>query len=87
MELKGHIGSANCLEWSPSHRGLIAAGGDDCLALVWDVYNGLDGGKAPIMGYQADHEVNGVSWSPTGTNKAEWLGVASGRGLTGVRCQ
>ncbi|PGH10302.1 WD repeat-containing protein 68 [Blastomyces parvus] len=39
LELKGHGGPINCIEWSPTRRGTIASGADDCLVLVWDLIN------------------------------------------------
>ncbi|ODH46957.1 hypothetical protein GX48_06946 [Paracoccidioides brasiliensis] len=39
MELKGHAGSINCIEWSPARRGTIASGADDSLVLIWDLIN------------------------------------------------
>ncbi|OKL56521.1 hypothetical protein UA08_08231 [Talaromyces atroroseus] len=39
VELRGHSGSVNCIEWSPSRRGTLASGGDDCCVLVWDLIN------------------------------------------------
>ncbi|KAK4136283.1 WD40 repeat-like protein, partial [Trichocladium antarcticum] len=35
LELRGHAGSLNCVEWSPSRRGTLASGADDCQVLVW----------------------------------------------------
>ena len=37
LELAGHRASVNCMEWSPSRRGMLASGGDDSLVLVWDL--------------------------------------------------
>ncbi|KAI5808800.1 WD40-repeat-containing domain protein [Peziza echinospora] len=39
IELRGHSNNVNCIEWAPNRRGYIAAGGDDCLVLVWDLLN------------------------------------------------
>lgn len=39
IELRGHSNNVNCIEWAPTRRGYIAAGGDDCLVLVWDLLN------------------------------------------------
>ncbi|RPA84006.1 WD40 repeat-like protein [Ascobolus immersus RN42] len=85
MELRGASGAINCLEWAPARRGVLAAGSDDSTALVWDLYNGQDGGKLPISGWRSEYEVNSLSWSPPGGSGSEWLGVAGGRGITGVR--
>ncbi|KAJ6104539.1 hypothetical protein N7523_010859 [Penicillium sp. IBT 18751x] len=39
LELKGHSAALNCVEWSPSRRGVLASGGDDSLVLIWDLIN------------------------------------------------
>ncbi|KAI9682098.1 MAG: hypothetical protein M1817_000152 [Caeruleum heppii] len=39
LELRGHSSSINCIEWSPSRRGMLASGADDSLVLVWDLLN------------------------------------------------
>lgn len=39
LELKGHSAALNCVEWSPSRRGILASGGDDSLVLIWDLIN------------------------------------------------
>ncbi|TKA60019.1 hypothetical protein B0A55_10920 [Friedmanniomyces simplex] len=39
LELRGHQGSLNTIEWSPSRRGMLASGGDDSTVLVWDLLN------------------------------------------------
>ncbi|TQS34741.1 hypothetical protein Golomagni_04865 [Golovinomyces magnicellulatus] len=39
LELKGHAGAVNCIEWSPSRRGALASGADDSLVLLWDILN------------------------------------------------
>ncbi|KAI9847452.1 MAG: hypothetical protein M1838_000871 [Thelocarpon superellum] len=44
LELRGHSSSINCIEWSPSRRGMLASGADDSLVLVWDLLNQSTGG-------------------------------------------
>ncbi|KAJ5543313.1 hypothetical protein N7461_009316 [Penicillium sp. DV-2018c] len=39
LELKGHSAALNCVEWSPSRRGILASGGDDSMVLLWDLIN------------------------------------------------
>lgn len=39
LELRGHAGALNCVEWSPLRRGTLASGADDCQVLVWDLMN------------------------------------------------
>ncbi|KAL2018726.1 hypothetical protein VTK56DRAFT_432 [Thermocarpiscus australiensis] len=37
LELRGHAGPVNCVEWSPLRRGTLASGADDCQVLLWDL--------------------------------------------------
>ncbi|KAH8162820.1 hypothetical protein CIB48_g5425 [Xylaria polymorpha] len=39
LELRGHGGSVNSVEWSPGRRALLASGGDDSQVLLWDLMN------------------------------------------------
>lgn len=39
LELKGHSGPINCVEWCPARRGTLASGADDSLVLIWDLIN------------------------------------------------
>ncbi|OAA62782.1 WD repeat protein [Niveomyces insectorum RCEF 264] len=39
LELRGHGGAVNCVEWSPHRRGTLASGADDCQVLIWDLLN------------------------------------------------
>ncbi|KAK3900687.1 WD40-repeat-containing domain protein [Staphylotrichum tortipilum] len=39
LELRGHAGALNCVEWSPTRRGTLASGADDCQVLIWDLIN------------------------------------------------
>lgn len=39
LELRGHSGNLNTIEWNPSRRGILASGADDSLVLVWDLLN------------------------------------------------
>ena len=47
VELRGHSASVNCIEWSPSRRGTLASGGDDCCVLVWDLLNQHNAAQIP----------------------------------------
>ncbi|KAL7269168.1 hypothetical protein RUND412_008179 [Rhizina undulata] len=89
IELKGHSNNVNCIEWNPSRRGIIAAGGDDSLVLIWDLMgsNGshVSGDRQPVATWRCDYEVNNCSWSPGGGGGGEYLGVVGGRGVWGVK--
>ncbi|KAK4162342.1 WD40-repeat-containing domain protein [Cladorrhinum sp. PSN259] len=97
LELRGHAGSLNCVEWSPLRRGTLASGADDCQVLIWDLLNqtstGLNGGaptenvRSPVASWQCEYEVGNLGWVPhlAGGDYGEWLGVGGGRGVWGVK--
>lgn len=99
LELKGHAGSVNCIEWSPLRRGTLASGGDDCQVLLWDLLssnssmppiNGApqpDNQRSPVACWDCDYEVGNLGWVPhiQGSDHGEWLGVSAGRGVWGTR--
>lgn len=79
MELRGHAGNLNTIEWNPSRRGMLASGADDSLVLVWDllgaggqgIVNGTGGGQPASSGGQGQQGQQGevqskgpsASWS------------------------
>lgn len=99
LELRGHGGSLNCIEWSPSRRGTLASGGDDCQVLIWDLLqsqsapppiNGApqpENVRSPVASWQCDYEIGNLGWTPqlAGSENGEWLGVSAGRGIWGVK--
>lgn len=98
IELRGHTGSINCLEWSPLRRGTLASGGDDCQVLIWDLLNStpaapVNGGpqqdnyRNPVASWECEYEVGNLGWAPhlQGHDYGEWLGVSAGRGIWGAR--
>ncbi|KAA8903607.1 WD40-repeat-containing domain protein [Sphaerosporella brunnea] len=99
VELKGHTANINCCEWNPGRRGVLAAGGDDCEVLVWDVFGAAGAGpsgsiktekgveleRTPIAWWGCETEVNNISWSPSvGKSGSDWIGVVGGRGVYGL---
>lgn len=96
LELRGHQGALNCVEWSPLRRGTLASGGDDCQVLIWDLLGQApsapaggvaDNSRSPVASWQCDYEVGNLGWVPhLGTpDYGEWLGVSAGRGVWGVK--
>lgn len=54
LELKGHAGPVNCIEWSNTQRGLLSSGGDDCCVLLWDLMSASTNTPAvPVPGAAA----------------------------------
>jgi WD repeat-containing protein 68 len=49
LELRGHSGSINAVEWSPNRRGVLATGADDSMVLVWDLLNASNGAALPAL--------------------------------------
>ncbi|KUI70357.1 hypothetical protein VM1G_06251 [Cytospora mali] len=95
LELRGHGGAVNCVDWSPSRRGQLASGADDCQVLLWDLMsqqqtNGTpqsDSVRSPAASWQCEYEVGNLGWVPHVPNdeSGDWLGVSAGRGIWGVR--
>lgn len=95
LELRGHGGAINCVEWSPLRRGTLASGGDDCQVLIWDLLNqagsvngtGQDNFRTPSASWQCDYEVGNLGYVPNLANGdyGDWLGVTAGRGLWGIK--
>ncbi|KAI0593650.1 WD40-repeat-containing domain protein [Biscogniauxia sp. FL1348] len=101
LELRGHGGSINSVEWSPNRRGLLASGGDDCQVLLWDLMNSTpttgpssNGTGAtekhltPVANWHCDYEVGNLGWAPPlhhSDGVGDWLGVSGGRGVWGVK--
>lgn len=100
LELRGHNGPVNCLDWSPLRRGLLATGGDDCQVLLWDLMNASssaqtsvngtpqqDSNRSPVASWECDYEIGNLAWAPhlQSGEYGEWLGVSGGRGVWGTR--
>lgn len=71
-------GAINLIRWHPNLN-LLATGGDDCQALVWDCRT-HDKAKLdmPVLAYSESNEVNNVCWR---NDPDSWLGVVSGKGF------
>lgn len=69
LELRGHGGALNCVDWSPTRRGTLASGADDCQVLIWDLLsnssaNGVVGGGGGVGGGDQSANARGpvASW-------------------------
>lgn len=96
LELRGHGGALNCVDWSPTRRGTLASGADDCQVLIWDLLSnssangaveGATNARGPVASWQCDYEVGNLGWVPhlASPEYGEWLGVSAGRGVWGVK--
>lgn len=63
LELRGHAAAINCLDWSPSRRGILASGGDDSVVLIWDLLNQSSSSATNVLGAGAG--VNGTQGHQT----------------------
>lgn len=61
LELRGHSGNLNSMEWSPHRRGLLASGADDSQVLIWDLLNAQN--QASLTGGGVNGAGNGVGGS------------------------
>ena len=90
LELKGHSAAVSSIEWSHSHRGLLASGADDSLVMIWDLmsYAGAattqtaasNSERGPSATWECDYEISNLSWAPG----EHGLGVVGGRSLWAV---
>lgn len=68
LELRGHHGNLNTIEWSDSRRGMLASGADDSLVLVWDLLhasaqpNGAVIGNGTTPGGEVQSKGPSASW-------------------------
>lgn len=84
------LAAINLIQWHPTLN-LLATGGDDCQAVVWDCA-GKTGHRqtidnkiiidTPILSYTEELEVNQVCWR---TGSENWLGVVSGKGFQAIQ--
>ncbi|KAK4124294.1 WD40 repeat-like protein [Parathielavia appendiculata] len=68
LELRGHSGALNCVEWSPLRRGTLASGADDCQVLIWDLMNNQSGQAPPLSSPQVPgaQQPNGAGGAAAG---------------------
>ncbi|KAH3763229.1 WD40 repeat protein [Pelomyxa schiedti] len=76
-ELYGHIGFVNAVTWAPHSSRLICTGAEDRLALVWDLCSLPKPVDCPSRQYEAEGEINHLTWS----FQPEWIAAAVGNKL------
>ncbi|MCJ1308887.1 hypothetical protein MMC25_002542 [Agyrium rufum] len=77
LELQGHSAAINCMEWSPTRRGLMASGGDDSLVLIWDL---LSQGMNPTISGPRGGPTGGANGSQGQQQINNQRGVDTARG-------
>jgi WD repeat-containing protein 68 len=80
LELRGHAASINCIEWSPTRRGMLASGGDDSMVLVWDLLNQNSATFGATIGANGSQPGQPALGSGAGTGPG--AGTDIGRGPT-----
>ncbi|XP_073130632.1 protein TRANSPARENT TESTA GLABRA 1-like [Henckelia pumila] len=75
-ELERHQGCVNAIAWAPHSCGHLCSGGDDGLALLWDLL--IPAGPIPIpidpvSMYSAGAEINQLHWS---ASHPDWIAIA-----------
>ncbi|KAK4889461.1 hypothetical protein LTR27_011722 [Elasticomyces elasticus] len=87
LELRGHQGALNTIEWSPSRRGMLASGGDDSMVLVWDLLNSPQGNQAGGLGNGSGTGNAGAGVGGAGSVGGD-VGGVNGKGpLASWRCE
>ena len=99
LELRGHKGPVNCIEWSNTQRGVLSSGADDCCVIIWDLMNSSSGATpAHTSGLVSGTPGQGQERGPSAAwecgvevGNLSWapvsgcLGVVAGKGLWGVQ--
>jgi len=74
-ELTGHAGPVNGLSWAPHSSCHLITGGEDRNALIWDISSLQKTISTPALAFQADGEVDSISWSYLHN---DWVAAAVG---------
>ncbi|ELP83988.1 WD repeat-containing protein, putative [Entamoeba invadens IP1] len=79
--LKVHRNSVNAISWAPDSNFLCSAS-DDHKALIWDISPVKEGGEPQVLQYEAEAEVNNISWSKI---YSEWVCASVGNQVQALR--
>ncbi|KAL7715684.1 WD repeat-containing protein [Entamoeba marina] len=81
-QLKVHRNSVNAISWAPSSNTHLCSASDDHKALIWDVSPVAEGGDPAVLQYEAEAEVNYISWA---TLYPEWICASVGNQVQALR--
>eukprot|EP00762_Andalucia_godoyi_P001653 ANDGO_07029.mRNA.1 DDB1- and CUL4-associated factor 7 homolog len=81
-ELDGHTACVNAISWAPHSSCHICTAGDDAQALIWDLSHMPKPIEDPILAYNAECEVNSLSWSSL---QPDWVSIAVGKKIQILR--
>ncbi|GLJ33004.1 hypothetical protein SUGI_0664620 [Cryptomeria japonica] len=65
ISLTGHTKAVNAVEWSPTHGHLLASGGMDHIAYIWNVWNREGQNKACVLSHH-NAAIKDLQWSKQG---------------------
>ncbi len=82
--LKVHTNVVNNAIWAPESKSNLISVSDDKSALLWDVYCDSDQPEEYFMKYEADYEIENVSWGDVTQN---WIGIIDGNQAEILRIQ
>ena len=77
-KLATHAASVNSIAWAPHSSVHICSAGDDKRALIWDLSPLPKVIESPILGYEADAEINQMQWCAL---EPDWIAIACGQKL------
>ncbi|KAI5369560.1 Putative WD repeat-containing protein DCAF7 [Septoria linicola] len=72
LELRGHQGNLNTIEWNPSRRGMLASGADDSMVLVWDLLNSQNQATVPALNGNGAEQAASASKGPFANWRCEY---------------
>ena len=82
--LKVHTNVVNNAIWAPQSNTNLISVSDDKTALIWDIYCDSDKPEEYIMKYEAENEIENVSWGDITKN---WIGLIHGNQAEMLRVQ